>query len=88
MPTQLRLPETAANMSIAAIFMTLRVSTYKILTTGVDGGHKYIETEVIHEGKLRRLTAFFKDKSEEVKIQVGMTLTLSGRLQDLSLIHI
>jgi hypothetical protein len=62
--------------------MTLQVSTYKILTTGSDGGHKYIETEVIHKGQLRRLTAFFKDKSEEVKIQLGMPLALSGRLQD------
>ncbi|WP_121357779.1 hypothetical protein [Flavisolibacter nicotianae] len=62
--------------------MTIHVSTFKVLATGVDGGHKYIETELFHSGQLRKLTALFKNKSEEAKIQTGVTLTLSGKLQD------
>jgi hypothetical protein len=62
--------------------MTIQVSIFNVLITGVEGGHKYIETELFHSGQLRKLTALFKSKSEEAKIQAGLTLTLSGNLQD------
>jgi hypothetical protein len=62
--------------------MTIQISNFKVLATGVDGGHKYIETELFHSGQLRKLTVLFKNKSEEAKIQAGITLTLFGTLQD------
>ena len=62
--------------------MTLNIYVFKVLTTGVDGGHKYIETEILYQGRNRRLTAFFKDKHEEQKIKFTTTLVLSGQLKD------
>lgn len=55
---------------------------YKILTTGADGGHIYLTTEINYKGKLRTLVIYFADKSDEEKVRTKDKLKLSGRLLD------
>lgn len=62
--------------------MIVSIANFKVLRTGVDGGHSYIETEISHEGNNRRLTIFFKGKFEESKIILNQELTIKGDLHD------
>jgi hypothetical protein len=58
------------------------ITDYKILTTGSDGGHIYITTEINYKGKQRTLVVYFADKSDEQKINTKNKLHLKGRLLD------
>ncbi len=44
---------------------TLILTNYKVLTTGVDGGHKYLTTSIFYGGLKMDLPIFFKDKQQE-----------------------
>ncbi len=60
----------------------IQLENYQVLSTGADGGHKYISTEIEHNGIKRNLTAFFTNKSDEKKIISMQRIQVSGRLMD------
>ena len=60
----------------------IEISDFKILTTGADGGHIYLTTEINYKGRQRTLVIYFADKSDEQKIKPAESLKLSGRLLD------
>ncbi len=67
--------------------MNVTVSEYKVLSTGIDGGHRYLESELIHKGRLRRLTIYFQSKSDEQKIEADQIIYIEGDLKDDGLSH-
>jgi hypothetical protein len=60
----------------------IEISDFQMLSTGVDGGHIYVTTEINYKGKLRKLDIYFADKSDEQKVQTKDKLKLSGRMFD------
>jgi hypothetical protein len=61
---------------------TLKLTNYRVLSTGVDGGHLYISTIIQHKGLNRQLTAIFKSNSDENKLSEYMEITVLGNLID------
>jgi hypothetical protein len=62
--------------------MKIELTNFKVLSTGADGGHRYISGEVIHNGITRKITAMFEDKSDEAKLDSLQTIKLEGQLMD------
>ena len=63
------IPALAIASSVSVYFMkTLKLRTFKILSTGVDGGHYYISAEINHDGQTRKLIVLFKTKSDEKEL--------------------
>lgn len=60
----------------------LIISEYLIKSTGADGGHKYISTEIELEGKVKKLTILFAKKSDENKLENSGLIKLKGELQN------
>lgn len=60
----------------------IEISNFQILSTGVDGGHIYLTTEINYKGQPRKLVIYFADKSDEQKVKTKDKLKLSGRLFD------
>ncbi|WP_458626479.1 hypothetical protein [Winogradskyella sp. PC D3.3] len=60
----------------------LIIDEYVIKSTGADGGHKYISTEINLKGKIKKLTILFADKSDEKKLKNYEQLRVEGELQD------
>ncbi len=60
----------------------IEISDYKLLTTGADGGHIYLTTEINYKSKPKTLVIYFADKSDEEKVRAKDKLKLSGRLLD------
>jgi len=58
------------------------IVNYDILSTGADGGHKYISTEILEKGKLRRLIILFENKSDENQLEQRKVLKICGDLFD------
>ena len=54
----------------------------RILSTGVDGGHYYIISDIDYEGQIRRLVVFFADKAAERKLYGKTEITVDGELID------
>lgn len=61
---------------------TFYISDFTILTTGNDGGHRYVETHTIYEGHQRRMTVFFAAKLDEAKLDPAKPFTARGIVQD------
>jgi hypothetical protein len=61
---------------------TLKLTNFKVLSTGVDGGHYYISTEIEHNGVTRKITALFKNKSDEVLLSEKQEIVVKGNLKD------
>ena len=61
--------------------MEIELEKYRILETGVDGGHKYISSSLKHNGSQREITVIFKHKNEEQKLTKGTKLKIKGILQ-------
>ncbi|WP_186755662.1 hypothetical protein [Echinicola salinicaeni] len=55
---------------------------YKIKSTGVDGGHLYLSTNVDFKGNKRNMTVIFKNKSDEKRLAQLKSLKVKGHLQD------
>lgn len=47
---------------------TLKLTNYKVLSTGADGGHYYISTEIEYNGVKRQIPVLFKSKSDEKRL--------------------
>ncbi|MTK52648.1 hypothetical protein [Paludibacter sp.] len=62
--------------------VTYKLTTYKILSTGVDGGHHYISAEINFGGQPRKITVLFKNKSDEKLLKENTELTVSGNFID------
>ena len=60
----------------------LELSEYDVLSTGADGGHKYASTEIIQNGKFRRMIILFKNKRDEVLLDGKNILKVRGKLFD------
>lgn len=61
----------------------IAVANYKVLSTGADGGHKYIYADVFfHEDKKRSLAVFFASKQDEEKLVPDTEITLKSRMTD------
>lgn len=45
------------------------INDFKILSTGVDGGHHYLSTIVDFKGTKRNMTVLFKSKSDEKRLE-------------------
>jgi len=58
----------------------LILDNYKVQTTGADGGHNYILTEIEYEGNKRRIVILFTDKSEEPNLDENKTITIIGEI--------
>lgn len=58
------------------------IHKYKILETGNDGGHRYIETHIQYKSKSRRLTVFFESKLDENKLNTDVPVKVKGIIQD------
>ena len=58
------------------------IVNYDILSTGADGGHKYISTEILEKGKPRRLIILFENKLDENQLEHRKILKISGDLFD------
>ena len=69
------------NMNKAIEFSTL-LDKFEIKSTGSDGGHKYISTEINYKGIKRKMTVLFYNKQDE-NILVGNTkIKIHGDLID------
>ena len=55
---------------------------YKVQSTGADGGHQYILTEVEYKGKTRKLVVLFADKSDEKQLKEKLRIRVKGQIQD------
>lgn len=60
----------------------LIIENYKIQTTGADGGHNYILTEINYKGKQRKLVILFTDESQEPKLNENKPLKIKGEILD------
>lgn len=61
---------------------TYKLTKFKILSTGVDGGHHYISTEINFGGQLRKMAVLFKNNSDEKLLNDKTELTVAGNLID------
>ncbi|NGY38982.1 hypothetical protein FQU23_015905 [Flavobacterium sp. XN-5] len=60
----------------------IEIADFQTLSTGADGGHIYLTTEIKYKGQLRTLVIYFADNSDEQKVRTKDKLKLSGRLFD------
>jgi hypothetical protein len=62
--------------------MTIKLTKFRTLETGADGGHSYVTSDIDYKGQTRKIVVFFADKSDEQKLK-GMTeITVDGELVD------
>ena len=62
--------------------MTIRLTKFRTLETGADGGHSYVTSEIEYKGQTRKLVVFFADKADEQKLKGRNEITVDGRLID------
>ena len=62
--------------------MTYSIQDFTILSTGNDGGHHYLYTQIDHQGQRRKLVVFFADKADESKMRTATKVTVTGTLTD------
>ena len=60
----------------------IEITDFQTLTSGADGGHIYLTSEINYKGQLRKLVIYFADKSDEQKVKTKDKLKLNGRLLD------
>jgi len=60
----------------------LVLDNYKVQTTGADGGHNYILTEIEYQGNKRRIVILFSDKTEEPNLNESRTIKVIGNIED------
>ena len=61
---------------------TIEITEYTTLSTGTDGGHIYLTTEIEYQNAKRKLVIYFADKSDEQKLKTKDKIRISGRLLD------
>jgi len=58
------------------------IENYKVQTTGANGGHNYILTEIDFDGNLRRLLILFSNKSDEPNLNANKPIKVIGEIED------
>jgi hypothetical protein len=61
---------------------TYKLTDFKIQSTGADGGHYYISTELKYGGETRKLIVLFKSKSDEKLLKDKKEIKVKGNLID------
>ena len=59
---------------------TFTLYDYKILSTGVDGGHRYLTADITYEGLTRKLVVFFENKADENSLNENAIIHVKGNL--------
>ena len=73
----------SAYMGVGGNFiMTIKLTKFKTLETGVDGGHSYVISDIDFKGQARRIVVFFADKADEQKLKGRTEITVAGDLVD------
>jgi hypothetical protein len=62
--------------------ITINLKTFDVLSTGVDGGHHYISSEIEFNGIRRKITVLFKNRSNEELLKHRHEITVRGILFD------
>ena len=62
--------------------LTFELNDFNIQSTGADGGHSYLVTNIKYQGNRRRLVVMFADKADEKKLHSSKELTVQGDLVD------
>ena len=62
--------------------MTIKLTKFRTLETGADGGHRYVISDIDHKGRRRKIVVFFSDKSDEQKLEGKTEITVEGTLID------
>jgi hypothetical protein len=60
--------------------MTIKLTKFRILETGADGGHSYVTSDIVYKGQTRKIVVFFADKSDERKLKEKTEITVEGDL--------
>lgn len=60
----------------------IKLTNFKILSTGADGGHHYISSQISFDDQMREIIVLFKNKSDEQKLDVETEITVRGNLKD------
>lgn len=61
---------------------TIVLTKYKLLTTGVDGGHKYLTAKIFNHGIESDLSIFFKEKQCENSFSESPVVALKGNFKE------
>ncbi|MET0759220.1 MAG: hypothetical protein ABWZ56_02295 [Flavobacterium sp.] len=61
---------------------TLKLTNFEILSTGADGGHNYISSEIYLDGQMRNIIVLFKNKSDERELNNKSEIFVNGNLKD------
>jgi hypothetical protein len=61
---------------------TLILRTYNHLTTGAEGGHKYLSTKIFYDGVEQSLPIFFKGKLSEEQFKSNSVIAIKGHLRE------
>ncbi len=62
--------------------ITYHISKFTIQSTGADGGHYYVSTEIELNGINREMTVLFKNKTDELKLNQLEEFDVKGNLVD------
>lgn len=62
--------------------MTFRLTNFRTLETGADGGHKYVTSNIDYNGQQRKIIVFFADKADEQKLEGRTEINVDGQLVD------
>lgn len=65
----------------------IELADFKTLSTGADGGHIYLTSEINYRGQQRKLVIYFADKADEQKVKTKGKIKLRGRLFDDGIQH-
>ena len=60
----------------------IEISDYTILSTGADGGHIYLTTNIEYAGQIRKLVIYFASKLDEQKVKTVKNIKLEGKSFD------
>lgn len=58
------------------------INSYKVQSTGADGGHNYILANVKYDNKERRLLITFANRSDELNLRENIQIKVKGELVD------
>jgi len=62
--------------------MIIKLTKFRTLETGADGGHSYVTADIDYKGQTRKIVVFFADKSDEQKLKERAGITVDGELID------
>ena len=64
------------------MIVKFEIVNFIVLSTGVDGGHQYLKSEIEYEGYKRNLVVLFKSKEDEKLLSSKHKIYVTGNLID------